>query len=164
MLKKIKNIVSLLITIVIVVLASIYVVPKVFGYHPTAVLSGSMEPIYPVGSLIFVQDIDPATIVKDDIITFSMGNGNTAVTHRVINVNDDQTFQTKGDANNVEDGTAVSYQRVIGKASNFAIPILGYIAVYMNTPIGYIIIGVAILTLLVLSFIGESPKKREGKR
>lgn len=163
MLNQIKKILSLLITIVIVVLASLFVAPKIFGYSPTAVLSGSMEPLYPVGSLIFVKNIDPTTIVKDDIITFSMGEGNTAVTHRVISVNDDQTFQTKGDANNVEDGTPVTYQRVIGKASGFAIPMLGYIAVYMNTSLGYMIIGAFILILLILSFIGETQRKGESK-
>lgn len=163
MLSKVIKIVSNLLTVIIVILAIIFVAPRVLGNTPTAVLSGSMEPLYPVGSLIFVQKVEPATLKEGDIITFSMGDGNTAVTHRIIDVNqEEKTFQTKGDANNVEDGSPVTYSRIVGKASTFAIPFLGYISVYMNSPLGYVIIGIVILLMVITSFVDDKSKQKGG--
>ena len=61
-----------------------------------AVLSGSMEPTYHVGGLVFVQKVDPSDVEVGDSITFTIGN-DTVVTHRVIEVNkEEQSFKTKG--------------------------------------------------------------------
>lgn len=160
---KIKNIISTLLTIVLVAIALLFAAPKIFGITPTAVLSGSMEPVYPVGSLIFVQKTTPETLNVEDIITFSMGEGNTAVTHRIIDIDtENKEFYTKGDNNNVADGSPVSYQRLIGKASTFAIPFLGYFAVFMSTQTGIILMGGIVLVLLLLTFLPDSKKDKKA--
>lgn len=45
---------------IIITFAGILLMPRLFGYAPYAVLSGSMEPEYPVGSLIYVTATDPS--------------------------------------------------------------------------------------------------------
>ena len=54
-----------------------------FGLTPYSVLSGSMESIYPTGSLIYVKAVEPEKLKVDDIITFKTQGGIVA-THRII--------------------------------------------------------------------------------
>jgi len=61
-----------------------------------------------------------------DVITFYI-NDNTVVTHRVVDKDDDtESFRTKGDANEIEDGGSVAYDKVVGKVV-LNVPYLGYI-------------------------------------
>lgn len=163
--KKIFNIISTFIFIVLIVLAGILFVPKAFNVQPTAVLSGSMEPTYPVGSLIFVDH----NISKEDIevgkaITFKISD-TTLVTHRVVEINDKGEYVTKGDANKSNDGDAVKFENVVGMPK-FVIPYLGYIASYATTTSGMILLVTIILVLILLTFIPDwisSDKKAQSK-
>ena len=53
--------------------------PVAFGYMPYVVLSGSMEPVYPVGSLIYVAPVDANSLEPGDAITFDRNDA--VVTH-----------------------------------------------------------------------------------
>ena len=96
--------------------------PRVFGYEIYTVISGSMEPAIPVGSLVYVQPGAPEDAGTDDVIAFysSMDTG-AIITHRVIK-NDIVTGQihTKGDANEKEDLYPVGYDYYIGRALSAA--------------------------------------------
>lgn len=160
--KKIANIISSLILIVLIAAVAVFVAPKVVGVTPMVVLSGSMEPTYPVGSLIFVEKSEAKDLQVGDKVTFHLGNTDTVVTHRVVtNDSEKQEIITKGDANENNDGNPVSYASVIGKANDFAIPMLGYIGVFMNSTGGYIVMGCLILALILISFIGGNETKRK---
>ena len=52
--KKIWNVVSTVLVAAVVLLAVLLVGVRLFGLQVYTVLSGSMEPAYPVGSLIYV--------------------------------------------------------------------------------------------------------------
>ena len=58
--------------------------PKAFGFQMYTVISGSMEPAIPTGSLVYVRYEEPDTIVKDDVIAFYSNNADgSIITHRV---------------------------------------------------------------------------------
>ena len=60
-------------------------VPKAFGYNIYTVISGSMEPAIPVGSLVYVKYQEPETIQKKDVIAFyGAKDASSIVTHRVV--------------------------------------------------------------------------------
>ncbi|MCR1870089.1 signal peptidase I [Longicatena caecimuris] len=158
--KKISNILSTLLLIVVVILACIFFVPRLFGIQTMAVLSGSMEPHFHVGSLVFVKDAEITDFEKDDIVTFKIGNGDTVVTHRVTQVTK-KGLKTKGDANHSEDGGLVTSANLVGKAFSFSIPVLGYLAVYMSSQTGIILLIGAIILVFVLSYIGSLFDKKE---
>ena len=135
---------------------------------PLAVLSGSMEPTYHVGSLIYVKDADPEEVQVGEPITFKISD-DTMVTHRVVAIDQEaKTFQTKGDANDNVDGGAVAYENLVGKPV-FTIPYMGYLAVYANTTTGMIITVTIILVILILTFLpdflmkGNEEEKDEKK-
>ena len=118
------------------------------------VLSGSMEPTYHVGSLIYVKAVDPADIEIGDPVTFKISE-NTMVTHRVVAIDEqNNTFETKGDANNTSDGNAVTYDNVVGEPI-FSIPGLGYLAAYASSTTGRIIVITLIIAMLILAFLPD---------
>ena len=77
MIKKVWNIITTIVVILVILLACIFFVPRLFGITPMAVLSGSMEPTYHVGGLVFVQKVDPSDVEVGDSITFTIGNDTT---------------------------------------------------------------------------------------
>ena len=166
-LKKIWNLISWVLVSAVVLLAILLAGVRVVGLTPYAVLSGSMEPTYPVGSMIYVKAADPADVEVGDPITFYLGEGLIA-THRVVSI-DGAGFHTKGDANNAEDGTPVAPANLIGRP-RFCIPGLGYFSAWIAEPPGTYIAGCGALALLVLMFVPElldavdAADKRDAER
>ena len=58
-LKKTWDVITTLIVIVVVIFALLLVGVRLLGIQVFSVISGSMEPDYPVGSLIYVKEVDP---------------------------------------------------------------------------------------------------------
>ena len=121
-----------------------------------------MEPDYPVGSLIYVKEVDPSEEEVGDVITYVLPNDMPS-THRVIGIDEEnEVFYTKGDANEVEDGAPVHFKNLIGTPI-FMIPFLGYVAHFIQHPPGmYIAIAVGAI-LLILVFLPDLFQKDEKK-
>ena len=150
--RKAWNILTTILTALVVLAALFFVGARIAGLRVYAVLSGSMEPEYPVGSLIFVKAADPEAIREGDVITFRLSETLTA-THRVIGVERGEdgalNFQTKGDANAAADARPVHEKNVVGRPV-FKIPYLGYFAsMVQNPPIRFALLTVAALILLL---------------
>ncbi|MBR2615140.1 MAG: signal peptidase I [Clostridia bacterium] len=157
MLKKIKtvyNVASTLLVVLAVALVVLLVGVRLVGLEPYAVLSGSMEPKYHVGSLIYVTDVDPATLKVGDPLTFRTGG--TVVTHEIIEVIEgdgktERAFVTQGLTNNVSDGQ-ISASDIIGRPV-FSLPLLGYVSVYVQTPVGMAVVAGILILMLAASFL-----------
>lgn len=170
MIKRIWDWITTLLVVIVVVLAIALVGVRVVGLQPYAVLSGSMEPAYPVGSLIYVKAVDYKQLQVGDPITYLVSQ-DTVVTHRIIEVLVDEEdpntlrYFTKGDANAVADGTSVHYKNIIGKPV-FSVPYLGYVSHYIQNPPGkYLAIsGGALLILLVFLPDVFADGEREEKK
>ena len=161
MLSRVCNILSILLFLFLAAVAGLLLIPNLLGMKSMAVLSGSMEPELPVGSIVYVKEIEPSKIAVDDIITYTIGNG-TMVTHRVQEIQEvKEQWITKGDANEAVDGSPVAYEQLVGKM-NFSVPLLGYISIYIKTPLG-IAMGCGILILVILlTYLPEVFKKEEA--
>ena len=151
--RKVWNIITNIIVALVVLLAVALVGVRLVGFQVFTVLSGSMEPTYHVGSLIYVKSVDYKELEPGDVITFMLDE-NTVATHRIVEVVPDENDRTKGDANDAEDGGLVHYKNVIGTPV-FTIPKLGYFASYIQNPPGtYVAISVGAI-LLILVFIPD---------
>lgn len=85
-LRKLWSVITTLLVAVMVILAVLLVGVRVVGLTPYAVLSGSMEPTYHVGALIYVKDVDPADITVGMPITFVVNEDLLLATHRVVDI------------------------------------------------------------------------------
>lgn len=132
--------------------------PMLFGYKPLVVLSGSMEPTYKVGAIIYYESFDE--IKKDDVIVFN-NSDDSFVTHRVVELKDGK-YVTKGDANESVDAELVEVHNIKGKAIKFNIPYLGYYVQYVNTNLWLIIAVIVVLVSeFLISNLNSDTKKEE---
>ena len=113
--------------------------PRMFGYQLYTVISGSMEPEIPVGSLVFIKDMQAREVKEGDVIAFYGGRDtNAIITHRVVkNKVIEGEFITKGDANQTEDMNPVDYQEFIGRVE-LSIPKAGNLAQMLTSMEGKI--------------------------
>ena len=159
MLKKVCNTISTIILIFLVVIGGLLLVPQLVGYKTFVIVSGSMEPNIPVGSLVYAKEVPFDEIQVDDIVSYQISSS-TTVTHRVAEINQDvQEVVTKGDANDVVDANPVSYSHIIGKVA-FSIPILGSISLYMRSIIGVISIICLLIILFLLEYLPDKLNKK----
>ena len=166
--KKIWNWISGALIGLVILLAVAFVGVRLIGLEPYVVLSGSMEPNYHVGSLIYVKAVDYKELKVGDAITYMISE-NTVVTHRIIGVLHDEDdpatirYFTQGDANKVPDGTSVHYKNIIGKPV-FSIPYLGYVANYIQKPPGMYVALSAGAVLLLLVFLPDIFSDERSKK
>lgn len=92
-LRKLWSFVTTLLVVIVVILAILLVGVRVVGLTPYAVLSGSMEPTYHVGALIYVREIEPAQIEVGTPITFVVNEDLLVATHRVTEIESYTTVQ-----------------------------------------------------------------------
>ena len=116
--------VILCLTVVVQVMTNGYV--QIGGFSLFRVVTGSMEPTLPVGSLLLCRQTDIDEIEQGDIICFvsrspeMMGK---VITHRVVSIYDDGAgkilLETKGDANLSADGEFVTANNLIGRVNHY---------------------------------------------
>ena len=97
-----------------------------------AVESYSMVPTFTKGDMLILQGIPAQQLKVGDIIVFSPELQQTPVVHRIITVNPDGTFQTKGDNNNgqLPFEKSIEPPQIHGKAV-LIIPYLGWLKIGM---------------------------------
>lgn len=164
--KKICNILSMILLIALLVIAAALIVPKFLGYDQFAVLSGSMEPNIHVGAIAYDKDVDPEELQVDDVVTYQLSDG-TLVTHRITAIDEEnKTITTKGNANESEDAAPVAFENVVGKYE-FNIPYLGYISIYGKTPLGIAVICGVLVVMILLNFLPDAlseDKDQKGEK
>lgn len=112
------------------------VVPRIAGATPYTVLTSSMEPTLPPGTLIVVRPVDPDSLVVGDVVTVQLESGESqTVTHRIVEIGYDLTgipsFVTQGDANPDPDSETRQAEQIRGKLW-YSIPLLGYPSTYLT--------------------------------
>lgn len=149
---KIAEITVFLVIIAILFIAASPILPTKDIISSYVITSGSMEPTIMTGSLVLTRGIDPSSIQKDDVITFTQPTDNeNIVVHRVIEKTggDVFSFQTKGDNNDAVDQWTVMPGHIKGNVA-FSIPYIGYIISWLKTPLGFAI-GMGIPALLLVA-------------
>ncbi|WP_345066999.1 signal peptidase I [Leifsonia kafniensis] len=125
-----------LLLLVVALAAATVVIPKLAGALPMTVLTSSMEPGLPPGTLIIVKPINPDDLAIGDIATYQIESGKPGViTHRIIGINliasGERTFVFMGDNNGVADADAVQEVQIQGKLW-YSIPLIGWVNNLVN--------------------------------
>lgn len=109
-----QRVISVLVTAAMVgalVLAAFMVLPTLMGYERYVIISGSMEPTIPVGSVVYDEVVPVKDLVVGDVITFvppAEFGVDDPVTHRIVQISKAgqdtsqpgaRLFRTKGDNN-----------------------------------------------------------------
>ena len=129
------NVLGTLLLIAVIAIALPLAAPDALGFKLYNIMSGSMEPELPVGSLIVVQACDPETVLEDDIVAYENEDG-VVIAHRVV-TNREMLGElvTKGDANESEDPAPIPYSSVLGKVTAH-VDALGDMLTVLTEPVG----------------------------
>lgn len=127
--------------------------PSVLGYAQLTVLSGSMEPEFAPGDVLLIKKQDSYQV--GDVVTFSQGG--TLITHRITGIQE-SGFQTKGDANNVEDDWILLPEQIHGKLQLVILGV-GNFLLFLKSPLGVLCMVVAGFLLIQLSYILDKKKQ-----
>ena len=150
------------ILIFVILLCIPFTIPKIMGGQIYTVISASMEPAIPVGSLVYVEGIAPEDVQENDVIAFYGGrDANAIITHRVVeNRIIMGEFITKGDANQTNDMNPVQYDNLLGRVE-WSVPEVGVIAQMLTGMEGKIAAGSMIGLAVVLHLIAGVLEKKE---
>ena len=186
-LKILETVMTVILAAAVILVAGIYYIPKMFGYDPKAVASGSMvlagvsdsdrqyykekcgiENLhgYDVGCLVYVHHADFNDIKNGDAITYRLSD-DFIVTHMVVDIDPEaQTFTTHGIANerDLNEG-GIPYSSVLGKTSDFSIPLAGYVLDWASSAAAKILlityIVVYIIVMFTNNFIGKDSDEND---
>jgi signal peptidase len=125
-----------LLLVVVALAVVLVVVPKATGSTPLTVLTSSMEPSLPPGTLLVVRPTPVEEIRVGDVMTYQIESGRPEViSHRVTEIvssSDGTTsFITKGDNNDAPDDEAVLPVQVKGTLW-YSVPLLGFVNQAVN--------------------------------
>ena len=144
---------SLLLFLAAVLIINLYIIsaqilfekdlPKVAGFAQIIVISGSMQPSIMAGDLLVIHEQEDYE--KRDIVTYR-SNGRL-ITHRIIEIDTEQALM-RGDANNVTDDP-VPLEDIEGKVL-FRIPMAGNFILFLKTPMGMLLMILAIIAIYIL--------------
>jgi len=131
---------------------------SLFGYRYYTILTGSMEPTYGVGDMIFVKLADAKEINVGDVITFNPSQDSDAyLTHRVTEKLENfegtgvTCFRTRGDANNAEDSFLIDSSRVVGVVK-FSLAKVGYVVRFVQLR-WYLVVPVVIMIAVLFRLL-----------
>lgn len=139
-------------------------VVSIFGRYVLNVVTGSMEPTIATGEYIIVAKTDPSSLQVNDIIAFYSDSDETKdllITHRIVEIKEDGSFVTKGDANNIEDEVTAKPDRVLGKYVRKArfFGMIGSFADRKKLLFTLVIIPVFIMSIFEVRSLGRTWKK-----
>lgn len=157
MLRIIENIIVKILYLLILLYLIIFV-PIFWGYKPLVIISGSMEPILKVGGILYYEEYNINDFKKDDILVFKTKYH--IISHRIIN-REDNSFVTKGDANENIDKNKVRINQILGKGTNFSIPYIGYYADFIYHHKYLLFISVL---FIIFDYLNDSTLKKEGSK
>lgn len=131
--------------------AVMVVIPQLFGSGSYTVLTGSMRPSMPPGSLVVTKEIEPEELRIGEAITYQIRSGEPAVvTHRIIartSSSDGVTFTTQGDASPSPDEEEVRPEQIRGVVW-YTIPLVGYVNGWLTGEQRIWAVGSAVVLLL----------------
>lgn len=141
---------TLLILAVILALLPV-TLPRLLGFEVYNVISGSMTPAIPQGSMLLVKPAPGEEIQPGDVIAFERDG--TVVAHRVTSIQrDERTFTTKGDANSQEDFLPVPFEELVGRVERH-IPVLGDVATQFSTVQGKLSLAALVVNGLLFRWL-----------
>lgn len=114
----------------------VIVIPQLTGAAPLTVLTSSMEPHLPPGTLIIVRPVDTDSLRTGDILTYQIRSGEPeTITHRITAINSlsdgSRTFVFKGDNNSLPDAAVVLPGQIQGKLW-YSVPLIGHLNNVVN--------------------------------
>ncbi len=154
----------------LVLLAVCVAIPKAAGAAPYTILTGSMRPTLPPGTLVVVKPTPFEQIGIGDVVTYQLNSGKSeVVTHRVVGLTSDKqgrpALRTQGDANRTPDPKVVIAKQVKGTLW-YSAPKLGRVSNLLNQSQRDLVLSVVVIGLFgyaAFMFVGSAVERRKHR-
>ena len=151
-----RGVLNAFLIMIIISAVVLLLTPRLMGANLLVVVSQSMEPTIPMGSIVVSHpQVGDEAIRVGDVITFSvadLGGEEVFVTHRVVEAirnGVDVMYRTQGDGVNEPDLVLVAPDQIVGRMW-FNLPLVGYIVAFIRTPLGYLtLVGLPALLFIL---------------
>ncbi len=147
--------------------------PRTGAYQVRTVLTGSMRPTIPEGSVVVVTPVRLSELRVDDVITYRIpAEDRRIVTHRIVEIKvagEHPVVRTKGDANRDVDPWDAHLRGDRAWRASLSIPKLGYALETLRWPVlrmVTVLVAPALLALvsLVQIWSPKDPGRSQDKR
>lgn len=163
---------SLAVVAIAAVAVALTLVPALVSGHAVTVLSPSMTPDLPAGSVLVDKPVAADSLRVGDVITYAttdqVSGAPILITHRIVEIGSGSggpTFITKGDANNAADDRPVEAAQVRGKVW-YHVPYIGVVRNFLLAQGAGLIIGGAVALVAAVWFLvhlmGSEPKPQNA--
>ncbi len=118
-----------------------------------AVESNSMIPVFYKGDILVLHGMEPDAFKVSDVIVYSVLGRAVPIVHRIVKINPDGSFQTKGDANSGQ----LDFEYYVDPATVHGrvvviVPYLGWVKIgimqYVLPNITYILIASVVIAII----------------
>lgn len=170
--RAISGLATMLLVLMLLVALCFSLAHFVLGWQFNPVLGEGMSPAFEIGDVAMIKSVEPEKIeVGDNIVYYSPLNGEK-LAHRVMGIHERDSqlfFRTKADTSEDEDPYLVPSENVVGRAES-SIPLLGYMARFVRTPLGFtlflwlpglVLVGMEIRSLFIL--LPRERRKRKAR-
>ncbi|MGW9345992.1 signal peptidase I [Streptomyces albidoflavus] len=141
--------------------------PAVVGGSAMTVLTQSMEPGLPPGTLVVIRPTPVDDIRVGDVITYQISSGQAAVvSHRVLSktyADGELTFITKGDNNDTVDPEPVKPVQIRGTLW-YSLPLLGWVNNVLNGQNRAIVLAVVAGSLFLYAAVSVGGAMRDRRK
>lgn len=122
------------------------------GWASAAIMSGSMSPVIQTGDVVVAAPTDGENLGVGTVVVFDDPSGEGYITHRIVEVNEDGTYKTQGDANPGADSTPLEPDQIVG-TGRILVPLIGLPFFWISTGewLRVVFSGLVVLLALWLS-------------
>jgi signal peptidase len=161
--ERVVNVLTTVAFVVALIIVLLMLLPGLLGLQRYVIVSGSMEPTIPKGSVVYDEVVPVSELEIGDVITFvpppefQIGD---PVTHRIVEIgvapaNSDRpgerTFRTKGDANDSVDAWTLVFDNPRQTRTVYHIPYVGYIYMALDHRwVQLLVVGVPALVIVIV--------------
>jgi signal peptidase I len=164
--RRIVDVLTTVAFVVALVIASLMLLPAVLGYRRYVIVSGSMEPTIPTGSVVYDEIVPVDELEVGDVITFVPPpefHISEPVTHRIVDIEigsessnapGEPILTTKGDANPGPDGWSVVLDEPEQPRVAHHLPWVGYVYMALDHRwVQLLVVGVPALVIVVVLLV-----------
>jgi len=119
------------------------------GWTSAAIMSGSMSPSIRTGDVVVASSSDGENLGLGTVVMFEGPSRPGYVTHRIVEINEDGTYTTQGDANPGADSTPLRPEQVVG-TGRILVPLIGLPYVWISNEEWVTLAVSAVVMLLAL--------------
>ena len=149
------------VVLAVVVLAAVSLGPQSGRFRTLTVLTGSMTPTIPLGSVVLVVPVPIDEVRVGDVITYAIPvDDHRVVTHRVVEVLEPGVVRTRGDANTADDPWVARLRGSAAWTVRAHVPGAGYVIQTMRQPglrVGSVLAGTLLAVGMGLRRIWRPP-------